>query len=185
MGLDTPDLGHLKRIRKQDETTTLLLGVSLNPPKLPAHLSLPPAYPLSVPTSSALTLASLNLKSALWPTLYTPRRKDEPKPWTRSRLRWAWDAMKRTVDAAIAAQKNGEVRVDTFGQNCTDMLVIVTYCWAYTCSIYAGWKYFIYLMVVRRTRYSAVHKAPSSTCCYQHNSTDGGRSRTPSSVCQH
>ena len=115
IGLDTPDLGHLKRIRKQDEIATLLLGISLDPPTLPVDLDLPTPYLLPVPTSSALTLPSLNLKSALWPTLYTPRRKDEPEPWTRSRLRWAWDAMKRTVDAAFTAQaENGEVRVDSF-----------------------------------------------------------------------
>ena len=115
IGLDTPDLGHLKRIRKQDEVATLLLGISLDPPTLPVDLDLPTPYLLSVPTSSALTLPSLNLKSALWPTLYTPRRKDEPEQWTRSRLRWAWDAMKKTVDAALTAQtENGEVRVDPF-----------------------------------------------------------------------
>ena len=119
VGLDTPDLGHLKRIRKQDEITTLLLGTSLDPPKLPADLNLSTPYLLPVPTSSALTLPSLNLKSALWPTLYTPRRKDEPEPWTRRRLRWAWDAMKKTVDAAIKAQtEDGEVRVDSFEYFC-------------------------------------------------------------------
>lgn len=105
----------MKRIRKQNETTTLLLGISLDPPTLPVDLDLPAPYLLSVPTSSALTLPSLNLKSALWPTMYTPSRKDEPELWTRSRLRWAWDAMKGTVDAAVAAQtENGEVRVDSF-----------------------------------------------------------------------
>ena len=105
----------MKRIRKQDEVTTLLLGISLDPPKLPEDLNLPTPYLRPVPTSSALTLPSLNLKSALWPTLYTPRRKDEPEQWSRRRLRWAWDAMKRTVDAAITAQtENGEVRVDLF-----------------------------------------------------------------------
>ncbi|KAF8798761.1 cytidine deaminase-like protein [Phlegmacium glaucopus] len=111
-GLDTPDLGHLKRIRKQNEITTILLGISSDPPMLPADINLPTPYVLPVPTSSALTLPSLNLKSALWPTLYTPRRKDEPEPWTRSRLRWAWDAMKRTVDAAITAQlEDGELPI--------------------------------------------------------------------------
>ena len=119
IGLDTPDLGHLKRIRKQDDIATLLLGISLDPPTLPVDLDLPTPYLLPVPTSSALTLPSLNLKSALWPTLYTPSRKDEPEPWTRSRLRWAWDAMKRTVDAAIMAQtENGEVRLFSYAFCC-------------------------------------------------------------------
>ena len=107
----------MKRIRKRNEVTTLLLGISIDPPTLPVDLDLPTPYLLPIPTSSALTLPSLNLKSALWPTLYNPSRKDEPEPWTRSRLRWAWDAMKRTVDAAITAQtENGEVRIDLFSR---------------------------------------------------------------------
>lgn len=40
--------------------------------------------------------------------MYTPRRKDEPELWTRGKLRWAWDAMKRTVDGAIEAQAEKE-----------------------------------------------------------------------------
>ncbi|KAH9480500.1 SET domain-containing protein 7 [Psilocybe cubensis] len=111
-GLEGPELGHLKRIRKHEGTTTLLLSMAPEPPQLPKDLNLPDPYLLSVPSSSALTLPSLNLKSELWPTMYTPRRKDEPEPWTRHKLRWAWDAMKKTVDTAINAQaENDELPV--------------------------------------------------------------------------
>ncbi len=52
------------------------------------------------------------LKSALWPTTYTPRRKDEPEPWTRGKLKWAWDAVKSAVDEALRAQRDDrEVRL--------------------------------------------------------------------------
>ena len=42
--------------------------------------------------------------------MYTPRRKDEPEPWTRRKVAWVWDAMKRAVDAATKARlENDEV----------------------------------------------------------------------------
>ncbi|PPQ89643.1 hypothetical protein CVT25_013830 [Psilocybe cyanescens] len=107
-GLEGPELGHLKRIRKDRGATSLLLSTASGPPQLPEDLDLPDPYLLSVPISSALTLPSLNLKSALWPTMYTPRRKDEPEPWTRRKLRWAWDAMKRAVETAIEAQSEND-----------------------------------------------------------------------------
>lgn len=111
-GLDGPELGHLKRIRKHGATTSLLLCTEPDIPQLPQGLNLPAPYLLPVPVSSALTLPSLALKSALWPTMYTPRRKDEPEPWTRGKLKWAWDAMKNAVDAATRAQcDDREVRL--------------------------------------------------------------------------
>ncbi|KAF9565707.1 hypothetical protein CPC08DRAFT_683412 [Agrocybe pediades] len=114
-GLDGPEMGHLKRIRKKRSSTSLVLSTSSEPPELPAELDLPAPYQLPVPTSSALTLPSLNLKSALWPTTYTPRRKDEPEPWTRDKLRWAWNAMKKTVDFAVEARaKNKELPIAAY-----------------------------------------------------------------------
>ena len=111
-GLDGPELGHLKRIRKHGATTSLLLCTEPNIPQLPQDLNLPAPYLLAVPVSSALTLPSLALKSALWPTTYTPRRKDEPELWTRGKLKWAWDAMKSAVDEALRAQRDDrEVRL--------------------------------------------------------------------------
>ncbi|KAF8908943.1 hypothetical protein CPB84DRAFT_1843297 [Gymnopilus junonius] len=108
VGLEGPELGHLKRIRKQEEKTSLLLSTALGPPELPHDLNLPAPYSVPVPASSALTLLSLSLKCALWPTMYTPRRKDEPEVWTRGKLRWAWNAMKRAVDTAIMGQAEAE-----------------------------------------------------------------------------
>lgn len=109
-GLDGPELGHLKRIRKHKDsvTTTLLLcPSSIAEPEPPSELELPPPYIISVPSSSALTPTSLALKSSLWPTMFTPRRKDEPERWTRGKLRWAWDAMQRTLTAASRAHFEG------------------------------------------------------------------------------
>ncbi|KAF9046419.1 hypothetical protein BJ165DRAFT_1471541 [Panaeolus papilionaceus] len=100
-GLEGPELGHLKRIRKQGPTTSLLLCTGIVPPPFPENLDLPAPYMIPVPSSSALTHPSLNLKSALWPTMYTPRRRDEPEPWTRGKLRWAWDCIKKIVDHAF------------------------------------------------------------------------------------
>lgn len=117
-GLEGPELGHLKRIRKQTDLTSLLLSTAIDPPDLPADLNLPAPYLLPVPSSSALTLPSLNLKSALWPTMYTPRRKDEPEPWTRGKLKWAWDAMKKTTEAALKAQAENDEVCSTFYFRC-------------------------------------------------------------------
>ena len=109
-GLDTPDLGHLKRIRKQGNITSLLLTVSAAPPNLPEDIELPNPYTLSVPISPALTPISLTLKSSLWPTVYAPPRKDKAEVWTRGRCRWAWEAMKHTIEAAAKAKSREEVR---------------------------------------------------------------------------
>lgn len=120
-GLDDPELGHLKRIRKHGDLTSLLLSTTADSPQLPEDLNLPAPYLHPVPISAALTLPSLTLKSALWPTMYTPRRKDEPEPWTRRKVAWAWDAMKRTVDAATKARlENDEVCSTLFLVNCID-----------------------------------------------------------------
>lgn len=110
-GLDTPNLSHLKRIRKEDDSTTLLLTTSPQPPQLPENVPLSAPYPLDVPASSALTLPSLVLKSALWPTVYTPSRKDEPETWTRGKVHWAREAMRRAIEAAIEAHVRGEVSI--------------------------------------------------------------------------
>ncbi|TFK40622.1 hypothetical protein BDQ12DRAFT_733838 [Crucibulum laeve] len=110
-GLETPDLGHLKRIRKHGDTTTFLLTTAPDPPSLPEELNLPQPVQTPVPNSSALTQPSLHLKSALWPTVYTPRRKGESEGWSRGKVRWAWQAMKTTVEAAINARRDGELPI--------------------------------------------------------------------------
>ncbi|KIL67855.1 hypothetical protein M378DRAFT_159053 [Amanita muscaria Koide BX008] len=108
-GLETEELGHLKRIRKQGDLTTLLLTISSSPPILPEFIESAP-YLLPVPSSSALTTTSLSLKSALWPTFYTPSRKDDD-PWSRGKARWAWEAMKSAIEAATEAKRNGELPI--------------------------------------------------------------------------
>ena len=106
-GLDTPNLGHLKRIRKQDNVATLLLTASAAPPVLPDDLELPNPYTLPVPISPALTLISLSLKSSLWPTVYAPPRKGQAESWTRGKCRWAWEAMRFVVEAAAGSREVG------------------------------------------------------------------------------
>ncbi|KAG5638252.1 hypothetical protein H0H81_001021 [Sphagnurus paluster] len=123
-GLETPDLGHLKRIRKQQPsletttpTTTLLLVTTLtapSPPTPPPELGLPPPYVVRVPSTPALTPPVLKLKCTLWPTLFTPPRKGEAEPWTRGRARWAWEAMQAAVEAAKQANKTGELPIAAY-----------------------------------------------------------------------
>ncbi|KAH0586297.1 SET domain-containing protein 7 [Termitomyces sp. J132] len=113
-GLETPDLGHLKRIRKIDDTATLLLATlvqSPTSPSPPSGLDLPPPYVTLVPSAPALTPISLKLKSTFWPTLFTPSRKGEAEEWTRGQAHWAWQAMKTTVIAAHDARSRGEMPI--------------------------------------------------------------------------
>ncbi|KAJ7857724.1 hypothetical protein B0H14DRAFT_3108151 [Mycena olivaceomarginata] len=119
--LDASELGHLKRVRKQNDTSTFLLSVSTSPspssepPSLPADIPLPAPYLLPVPASAALTLTSLDLKNALWPTVYAPRRKGEVEPWTRGRARWAWGAMRAAVrEAQQRGRDAGELPVAAY-----------------------------------------------------------------------
>lgn len=92
-GLDIEALSHLKRIRRQEQTSTLLLGSSLRPPVLPSNVALGTPYQLPVPCNPALTQTSLHLKNTFWPTILAPRRKWEPEKWTRRKLIWAHDAV--------------------------------------------------------------------------------------------
>lgn len=108
-GLDTPDLGHLKRIRKDKGVTTLLLTTSLNTPTLPDAFGLPEPYMVFVPISAALTPVSLSLKSSFWPTIYAPPRKGEAEEWSRGKLNWAWEAVQRLSETANDARSRGEV----------------------------------------------------------------------------
>ncbi|KAG7088554.1 hypothetical protein E1B28_012536 [Marasmius oreades] len=113
-GLDGPELGHLKRIRKQGDRATLLLSLSPIPPALPDDIMLPETYQIPVPISPALTSASLEWKSSFWPTHYTPRRKGEPESWTRGKCNWAWEAMGRAVSEARRALVDGELPVAAY-----------------------------------------------------------------------
>ena len=109
-GLETPDLSHLKRVRRQGLISTLLLTASSPAPPIPDTLNLPVPYQLDVPMAPALTMKALKLKTQLWPTVYAPRRKHEAEPWSRARVAWAWEAVQRLKAAAEAAEEVGEVR---------------------------------------------------------------------------
>ena len=78
-------------------------------PKLPEDVPLSEPYTIEVPRYAALTPNSLRLKSTFWPTIYTPRKKYEPEPWSRGKVKWALEAMNTVVREAKAAQSNGEV----------------------------------------------------------------------------
>ncbi|KAK0449219.1 cytidine deaminase-like protein [Armillaria borealis] len=110
-GLDTDDLGHLKRVQKQDGRTRLLLTALSTCPSPPTDFNLPDPIQLPVPTSAALTPTSLALKSSFWPTIYAPRRKGETEPWSQGKVAWARDAMSLTVATALRAQENGELPI--------------------------------------------------------------------------
>ncbi|KAF9267535.1 cytidine deaminase-like protein [Marasmius fiardii PR-910] len=110
-GLDGPELGHLKRIRKQNDNTTLLLSTSPISPALPDDVPLPETYQVSVPIAPAFTLTSLKLKSLFWPTYYTPRRTGEVESWSRGRCKWAWDAIEKLILEARHALSDGELPI--------------------------------------------------------------------------
>ncbi|KAJ7044028.1 cytidine deaminase-like protein [Mycena alexandri] len=98
--VDASELGHLKRVRKLGEKSTFLLRVSSEPPSLPEDIILPEPYLVTVPSSVALTSTSLSLKTALWPTIYAPRRKGEIEEWSNGKARWAWEAMRAVLPVA-------------------------------------------------------------------------------------
>ena len=111
-GLDTPSMAHLKRIRRVDDKMSMILTLTRDhpePPVFPENVELPPPYILAVPKTAALTMASLKIKSSLWPTIYAPRKKYEPEPWTRGKVRWAFEAMQQVVEQARSASEKGEV----------------------------------------------------------------------------
>ncbi|KAI0916787.1 hypothetical protein AcV7_005825 [Taiwanofungus camphoratus] len=115
--LETPSMAHLKRIRRQESKTTLLLTFASGspaPPLLPESAKLPSPYVLAVPRSAALTPTSLKLKSTFWPTVYTPRRKGEAEKWSRGRTVWACEAMRHVVGEARQAQEKGELPIAAY-----------------------------------------------------------------------
>jgi len=113
-GLEDSELGHLKRIRKQGSTSTLLLSTSAAPPDLPVDVKLSDPYMLTVPLTSAKTMTSLRLKSSLWPTVFTPRRKGEAEEWSRGKVKWAQEAMKVVVEEAAKAREEGDLPIAAY-----------------------------------------------------------------------
>lgn len=109
-GLETPDLQHLKRIRNSSETGSwLLLSGRSEPPTIPQELNLPESFLVDVPMFPARTMEHLTLKNQIWPTVYAPRRKNQPDPWSRAKVAWAWDAINVLLTEARKAKEAGEV----------------------------------------------------------------------------
>lgn len=95
----------------------MLLSISPGPPEIPSELQLPHPYQISVPSSAALTLNSLSLKTTFWPTFYAPKRKGEVDSWTRGKLKWATDAVQVIIAEASKAQSEGEVQKKIYSDN--------------------------------------------------------------------
>ncbi|KAI0647731.1 hypothetical protein C8Q79DRAFT_999339 [Trametes meyenii] len=116
-GFDIPSMAHLKRIRKSDDKMSMILILTHEqptPPILPESIELPAPYVVTVPKTAALTASSLKLKSSLWPTIYAPRKKFEPEPWSKGKVRWACEAMKEVVKRAQVAGRNGELPIAAY-----------------------------------------------------------------------
>ncbi|KAG9227349.1 hypothetical protein CCMSSC00406_0004112 [Pleurotus cornucopiae] len=121
------EMGHLKRVRKQGGTSTMLLvtalppaNLSSDPPfpqlleSLPQDLLLGTPYAISVPSSVALTPISHQLKNSLWPTIFAPKRKDVGEEWTRGKAAWAWEAVHYVMREASKIKRNGEVPIVSY-----------------------------------------------------------------------
>ncbi|KAL5501410.1 TAD3 [Sanghuangporus vaninii] len=113
-GLETPDLVHLKRIRRAGPVSSLLLSASVAPPIIPEDFHLSEPYQVDVPESVALTSKSLKLKTQIWPTVFAPRRKGEPEPWCRAKAAWAWEAVEVLKSEARQASKAGELPIISY-----------------------------------------------------------------------
>lgn len=108
-GLETADLQHLKRIRRSDTQSTLLLSGISSRPAIPESFNLAEPYICRVPANAALTLEELKANALIWPTTYAPRRKGEPDPWSRAKAAWAWEAVDVLLSEAERARVIGEV----------------------------------------------------------------------------
>ncbi|KAI6044702.1 cytidine deaminase-like protein [Pisolithus marmoratus] len=87
-GLDTEALSHLKRIRRQGQTSTLLLGASPQPPILPNDVALGIPYQLPHLGGSG-----------------------KPEKWTRRKLKWAHDAINVLKKASHEVALGGELPI--------------------------------------------------------------------------
>lgn len=136
--VESPELGHLKRIRKQGEAISLLLNDSPTPPPLPSDLNLSEPYTLAVPRTAALTINALHLKSSLWPTTYAPRKKGEIEPWSKLKAKWAWDSMRVVIEAA-KVKPDGDVSIiissTQFIMHSHDILIAANRC-SYSCFVW-------------------------------------------------
>jgi tRNA-specific adenosine deaminase 3 len=117
-------LAHLKRVRKDQSTGLTSVVISpaapsvsdtdVSAPQLPLDIPLPDPYTTLVPALPALTMTSLLLKNTLWPTVYAPRRKNEPEAWTRGRIAWACSAIRELVQIAAQAKASGNLPIAAY-----------------------------------------------------------------------
>ncbi|KAG2151367.1 hypothetical protein DEU56DRAFT_777532 [Suillus clintonianus] len=110
-GLESDTLSHLKRIRKKDHLSTLLLTVSPSVPLLPKNIDIGDPYQIPVPCNPALTQTSLVFKNTLWPTVYAPRRKWEPEKWSVAKVQWARDAISHILRETAQTTSSDELPV--------------------------------------------------------------------------
>jgi tRNA-specific adenosine deaminase 3 len=59
-------------------------------------------------------MTSLALKNILWPTVYAPRRKNEPEVWTRGRVAWACSALRDLARIATQAKNSGNLPIAAY-----------------------------------------------------------------------
>lgn len=110
-GLESDTLSHLKRIRKRDSISTLLLSISSSAPLLPTNINIGDPYQILVPCNPALTQTSLILKNTLWPTVFAPRRKWEPENWSIAKVQWARNAIKHILRNTAQTKSSDELPV--------------------------------------------------------------------------
>jgi len=108
--LDTPDLSHLRRVRKVDNKATMLLSTA-QPPALPE--ALPAPYLCAVPKLAAKDQADLERKTVLWPVEPMMRSQEERK-WTCEEVSWVVRGLRQAVAVARDAGLRGEVPVGAY-----------------------------------------------------------------------
>jgi tRNA-specific adenosine deaminase 3 len=119
--LDTPDLAHLKRVRRSRHDTeeevarsTLLLSIT-KPILLTPPCDLPEPYLSKVPICAARTLEDVAIKSKIWPTVYQPKKRDrDRKQWTRREVKWVERGIRKVWEEAKRAATKGEVSTQSF-----------------------------------------------------------------------
>jgi len=120
-GLDTPDLTHLKRVRRpgkvsNGDTAASSLLLSLTKPILLAPpCDLPEPYLAKVPVCAARTLDDAAIKSKIWPTVYQPTKRDRDlKQWTRMEVKWVERGIRKVWEEAKRAAIDGELPIASF-----------------------------------------------------------------------
>ncbi|KZO93583.1 hypothetical protein CALVIDRAFT_245031 [Calocera viscosa TUFC12733] len=108
--LDTPDLGHLRRVRKVNNKAIMLLSTG-PPPPLPDLLPTPYLY--AVPKLAAKDQDDLRRKNLVWPVEPIMRTQEERK-WTRGEVAWIVRGLRRAVAVAQEAGLRGEVPIGTY-----------------------------------------------------------------------